>query len=365
MTIRVHVKDYQSIAEATVEITGFTVVTGNNNCGKSALMRAIRGAFQNARGTSYIRHGKSKTLVELDLGDGHSLTWEKGRGKGDKPTYTVDGGSPIYPGQGVPAAVQQLGVAPLQIGGREIWPQFAPQFTGQVFLLDQPGSVLAEAVADVERVGHLNEALRLLESDRRSTAGELRVRLQDREQQELELARFQGLAAAEVRVVELEALVAKVKQIEKAIVTLTDLRDRQRFAVRSVESLSNVQQVGIPLAEVELLREMQTELNDLGALKERAKVASSRVKRLSGLGVGVGAPDTQSTERVLAALQVLCSLKERREDALLKVRAAESELATAKEDCHRTDLKVQGLLGDLGECPVCGSITLHTHGEVE
>ena len=363
MSIRVHVKDFQSIADATVEIDGFTVVTGNNNCGKSALMRAIRSAFQNARGTSYIRHGKPKTLVELDLGDGHTLSWEKGRTKGDKPTYSVDGGPPIHPGQGVPDAVHKLGVSPLTIGGREIWPQFAPQFTGQVFLLDQPGSMLAEAVADVERVGHLNDALRALESDRRATAGELRVRLQDRDQQELELNRFQGLDATEQKLVELEQLVANLKKIEKVIATLTDLRDHHQQAARSVEFLSGIQQVGTPIEKVESLREMQMELITLEDLKKRAWSARVRVERLTGIGAGIGVPDSNPTERILAALQVLEGLKDQRTEALKKVRAAEAGLQSTKEECHRTETKVQGLLGDLGECPICGSVTLHAHGE--
>ena len=130
---KVRVKDFQSIADASITVDGFTVITGPNNSGKSALMRAIRGAFQNTRGSGFVRHKKAKTSVEVEFSDGNKLEWSKGTAKSAKPTYVINNGSPIHPGQAVPDEVRDLGIKPIMAGGRDIWPQFAPQFTGQIF----------------------------------------------------------------------------------------------------------------------------------------------------------------------------------------------------------------------------------------
>ena len=67
--MKVTVENFQSIKRAEIDVDGFTVITGPNNSGKTALMRAIRGAFQNAPGSAFIRHGEKECRVEVDLGD--------------------------------------------------------------------------------------------------------------------------------------------------------------------------------------------------------------------------------------------------------------------------------------------------------
>ncbi len=41
--VKVRVKNFQSIREAEVEVKGLTVITGPNNSGKTAFMRAVKG----------------------------------------------------------------------------------------------------------------------------------------------------------------------------------------------------------------------------------------------------------------------------------------------------------------------------------
>ena len=135
MAVRIRVRNFQSIEDAEVEVSGLTVVTGQNNSGKTALMRAVRGVFENSGGDAFVRHGTDALAVHLDFGDA-DVTWTKGPKV--KPTYIV-GGKTINPGRSVPDEVTSLGVAPVQAGSGEAWPQIAPQFTGQVFLLDLPG----------------------------------------------------------------------------------------------------------------------------------------------------------------------------------------------------------------------------------
>jgi hypothetical protein len=321
MPIKVRVRDFQSLEDVSLTIDGLTVVTGANNTGKSALMRAIRAAFQNAKGTSFIRHGKPKAIVEVEFDDGRSLVWEKGRGKGDKPTYRIDGGDPIYPGQGVPEEVRELGMRPLVVGNREMWPQFANQFTGTVFLLDEPGSVMAEAVADVDRVSQLNEALRMASSDLRGTQGELTTRRGDLSKIDMELKRFIGLDDLITETHEIEAKAALLKRLDTALQALHILRSRLQEAERAVNSLSGVLGVDVPSAsEAEGLRIMSSDRDVMVRCKERLEKARSRENFLAGIKE-VEVPDTVSIiESTMKERDALTGVQRRLDTARSSVR---------------------------------------------
>ncbi len=361
--LTVNVQNFQSIAAVKLLIKGFTVVTGQNNSGKSALIRAIRGALQNTRGTSFIRHGSKTTTVKLEMDDGHTLEWSKGTAKGAKPTYHIDGGDAIHPGQSVPDEVRDLGIVPITAGGREVWPQVAPQFTGQVFLLDQPGSVLAEAVADVERVGQLNGALRLAESDKRAASSELKVRKADIGGLEAKLDGFKGLEDVEATLVQIEQAQGKALTIERAVSGLTDLHDRHTGAKEAVGRLSGIEDVNLPGDEpFEAVRVLLGEKAGLEGLAAKHSRLDSEVTRLSGVEeVGVDIDFTQ-TERRLAALDVMRGMQSRYLKATKKVTDTEQELADAESALDAVTQEFTETLGGLGECPVCGSTLAHEHG---
>lgn len=359
---KVRVRDFQSIADASIEVDGFTVITGPNNSGKSALMRAIRGAFQNTKGSGFVRHKKAKATVQVEFKDGNKLEWSKGVSKKAKPTYVVNDGMPIHPGLQVPDEVRDLGIRPIMAGGREIWPQFAPQFTGQIFLLDQPGSVLAEAVADVERVSQLNQALKLSESDRRTAGSTLKVRMADRLTLQDDLKRFDGLGELENEVRAIENGLQKAAVIEKAVHGLSDLRDRLNEATEAVEALQGIESVKVPGDDAfDSLETLLDDADDLRALKTRHEGAVSRVEALAGVeSIEVNIDFTPAT-RFLDALDVLRGLKTRYEAATKRVSDLEENLAVEKVTMESAEKAVTELLEELGECPVCGSVLGDSH----
>ena len=230
----------------------------------TALLRAAKGVFQNTPGSAFIREGKTSCEVSVDFGD-QKVTWSKGTGKRDRPTYIVNDGDPIHPGQAVPEEVSALGVIPIQAGGQEIWPTIAPQFTGQIFLLDKPGSAVAEAVADVERVGQLNQALRDSESDKRHASAELKVRQADLVRQEAELSSFDGLDAAVDLVSSLESERVTVLRLERGVAGLTDIQTRLGKSQAQVQELVPIAGVSVPNAQIS--KEISKSLEEIQALK--------------------------------------------------------------------------------------------------
>ena len=360
--MKVRVRNFQSIKDATIEVKGFTVVTGTNNSGKSALVRALRGAFQNSKGSSFVRHGEATAKVDIDFDDGKNLYWEKG--KDTKPTYCVNKGTLLHPGQGVPVEVEALGVVPITAGGKELWPQFAPQFTGQVFLLDQPGSVLAEAVADVERVSQLNEALRISESDRRAANSELRVRRADLVRLTKKLERFDGLDDIQRQIEALEQTRKKGETLQRALETLVSLRDRLVGAEGTVASLQGIEDIPLPQDESFILAgKLIKGKETIEGFRDRLRRAEARIEKLVGISEVSTEFDFTGVEGVLRGLSETEALNQRWEAANKKVTDEEALLATEVENLTSATDELQQVLGGYSECPLCGKAMCHEHSE--
>lgn len=358
MAVKVRVQNFQSIKDAEVVVEGLTAVTGPNNVGKSSLLRAIRGVAENTRGTSFVRYGADKCEVELTFDDGHTVKWIKG--PKTKPTYIIDGGKPIYPGQGVPDEVRDLlGVHTIPAGGRDIWPQVAKQMSGQVFLLDEPGSVLAEAVANVDRVGRLNRALKATERDRRAVTSELKVRIKDRDRYEKEVRAFDGLDSVVQEIHSIETSLVQAGRVGKALKGVIALRDRVAKARDVVSSLDGVEDVSVPPAGES--EDLLGEIEILEGVRVRLRKAIARVSKYDGIqDVGVDADDS-TVQKLGRALDALEELRDRDARVRGKIGQLEDLLGQKAESLKDALTDVVKILGDMGECPLCGSVTDHTH----
>lgn len=353
--MKVKVENFQSIKNAEIEVDGFTVITGANNSGKTALIRALRGAFQNTAGNTFVRHGEDNCRVEVDLGD-VEFAWEKGK---KKPTYEV-GSKTLNPGRDVPKEVSDLGVRSITAGGREIWPQIANQFSGQVFLVDQPGSVLAEAVADVERVGKLNRALKSADKDKRAASSELKVRRKDLKQYEEDLEAFDGVDDVEGLVTLCESLTTKIEKIDNWKMGLSNLRDRHNAASEIVESLSGVREDFTEFEEADNLSEMAalvTEIKELKTLKSKWKSSSEDLTQsqqaLNSVGV-LDIPTMDTLKKLVKALTSFESLRSQWVVSTDQVSSLASDIEQAEQDLKTLDKEIKDTLGEVGECPMCG-----------
>lgn len=310
MAVTIRVRNFQSIEDAEVEVSGLTVVTGQNNSGKTALMRSVRGVFENSGGDAFVRHGTDALAVHIDFGDA-DVTWSKGPKV--KPTYVV-GGKTINPGRAVPDEVSSLGIAPVQAGSGEVWPQIAPQFTGQVFLLDMPGSAIAEVVSDVDRVSRLTEALRYADSDKRSANADLKLRRKDRDDARSELDRFDGLDAAGDVVAGAESVLSDAVDAGRSVEGVVTLRDALRQASSRVSALHGVEGVSVP--DPTHVRSASSELTVVRRIassvtRHRASVAS--------LSVDVSVPDVSDVVELSREVSTVRSLSAKRRAATAAV----------------------------------------------
>lgn len=344
---QITVDNFQSLSTVEITVDKFTVVCGTNNAGKSAVMRAVRAAFTNAPGHSYVRHGEPHTTVRLQFPDAPLLTWQKG--EKFKPLYTM-GEASIHPGRGTPDELSLYRILPLDTGGEQTWPQFAPQFTGQVYLLDKSGSAVAEAVADPDQVGRLHSAMSAAEKDLRSVKAEIKVRRTDLADTQNKLAEWAGFDDVETAFEAHQALEVKQKQRQAMLQRLQALHTRIVQAQSLVKMLSAISDLHLPdMSGVNRDREL---LNRLRALHQRWVRASASVAALDGLG-HLEIPEEKVRARV-AMLTKLQRISQNLQSASEEVIKVEEDIRKAEQDLVLCESDVASYV-PVGEtlCPTC------------
>lgn len=403
MPFRITVKNFQSIEDATLEIDGFTVVTGPNNSGKSALIRAVTGIFTNTRGFKFVRHGADFCSVMIEFPDGTNVTWEKGP---KVNRYLIGDRCIDKVGQAVPDEVLALGISSLEAGGRELWPQIAAQFDGQLFLVNHPGSVLAEALADMNRVGMLNDALRFSQSDRRTLAGEVKTRQSDLIRLESNLAAYDGLENALALVQEAgqkeqaknalalemetvrgfqdrlgqvrdvltslegvrdidiptrDRLRAGFDLIHGKIEVVQDLKDRLDDVGKTILDLEGVRDLSVNIQSEERTKKMSTAVTIVTTLCDRYTRAQGDVETLQGMPHPL-IPKRQDFDALSETNSLLSDVHSLRfklsqlRDVISKV---EREIGSTHDEYEEILHDIQDILGEVQECPVCGTVTKH------
>jgi exonuclease SbcC len=398
MPVRVRVQNFQSIKDATVVIDGLTVVTGPNNSGKTAVMRAVRGVFTNAPAGPLVRHGAGYLSVTLTFDDGTEVIWEKGWEKPNRKGKTVNryflNGKELQSvGRGVPPEIADLGVREIRASSDRVWPQVAQQFDGTLFLINRPGAAVAEALSDVEKVGRLTKALRFSEKDKRTVTDELRVRRKDLKDAKDEVAAYDGLDAVSETVAGLSE--ADLLQPWSRLTEAVTLRGRHESAKSAVDALEGFDPDVVPSSKKAV--DLQAQLGPLVALQKRLKTAREAVDALEGFDPDVvpdeharpkklqnlisqlevlrhryqsessavdalegfeipDFPDDRKAERMGMLIEQIEALQRRHEKAKKLVRDLEDEEATAIGTADEAALAVQDALGANGFCPTCNTV---------
>lgn len=339
MSFRVKIENFQSIEYADLEVSGLTIITGQNNAGKSAIMRAIRAVFTNPRTNSYIRWHKDHVRVRIEFDDGKYIVWEKvgkratkGKTKGKlvniKTNYEVNGERFEGVSGSVPEAVLQQGVKSISVGNKDLWPQIAKQVKDVYFLVDMPGHFVAEAVSDVDRVGVLNRAIRACESDVRSNTATLKLRKQDKQNHSDRLESFNGLDAVIKKVEAVEDLHSRVTKTGKVITKVRGMRDSILEAQAQVDLLSPALDIEVPDSKRATdLRTVHTELTTAVGLRGRLESSVNEVKKYAPVA-SVTVPDAAVTNDLRATLEELNGAR----DLQRRLKQAQDEVENLPEN---------------------------------
>lgn len=87
--LKVTLENFQSISKGELEFTqGINIIVGQSNSGKSAILRAIKGAILNTSGSQkYIKNGTKGFKVGMEY-QGNSIEWSR---TSKSPEYVING----------------------------------------------------------------------------------------------------------------------------------------------------------------------------------------------------------------------------------------------------------------------------------
>ena len=345
MSVRVVIRNFQSIEHAELDVQGFTALAGPNNAGKSAVARAIRGAFSNAPAEALVRRGSSDMRVEIHFGDGQSVAW----GRDKRPYYEICGAPPIYPGRDVPAEVLALGVRPIQVGADTCWPNFARQFDAP-FLADRSGAALAEVVSCPERVALLAQAVKCLEADLRSLRAQVAV--QDSEIQRLghEVVRHGERArAAEVAAV-LKHKFQRLVELDQHARRARLMRQRLEVVGEQVNHAARLAAVPVPSkTEVRRLLSRIEQVRGMAAKLQRAEIAA----RHAAVTALIPIPQRGAIQPLINRSSLLARLSQNLKAADHQVAQASQAVLRAKHEQAGAQAARAELLRGSPMCTLC------------
>ena len=383
MPISIRVKNFQSLRDTGLTVSGLTVITGPNNAGKTALLRAVFSSLTNAKGTHFVSHGEASCKVSMDFGGGDTLVWEKGAGVS---RYVVRGHEISKMGHTVPDEVRSFGVVPVGKGDREVWPQIAEQFGGQVFLSDLPGSVTAEYLSDTERVRQVNEALRLSQADlkrARSAVSSTQELISRAERDLSRFADFDSLLRLRDAIVEVEK---ERSLVSSNLDDLVGLSNELGAASSLVSRLLGVDDVFLPPAIDSDLRELEALADELRSLSDTVRTldkvgdvvlpdpltcshlealatVSSAIRSLSATA-GISLPEIPPPIN-LDPLRWMEGVLHTQTEASKVVISSAEEISELEEKMASLRRATSKAISDMGECPTCGYRGNHGQGNLE
>lgn len=288
---------------------GLNVLTGPNNTGKSAVVEALRCLTQNPSPRHFIRHGAAEARVEAVMDDGTRVAWVR------RPRYALY--ELTRPGAAEPEVFAKFGrtppeeilavlaISPVVLeSGEEVDVHIGNQ-REPVFLLNQPGSVVAGFFAASTEAAHLIAMQNVLTERTRKSKIEKRRLETQRASLVAEIDKLAALPDLELRLGMAAEREIDLAAREGAAVALeTVLAARARLLGRSA-SLSKVKTLLAPLAVPPLLvptGPLAEAVAGIEALVRRSRQTSRRQEALSRLSPPRELGDTVSLDRQRADL---------------------------------------------------------------
>lgn len=243
----VTIKDFQSVEDVDLEFhPGFNVLVGQSNSGKSAILRAIRGAIRNEIAPSFVRLGTRKASISLSFGE-HTVGADRGK---SLSTYRLDEEEFTKCGKDVPQPIIDVLQMNL-VNGEDLNFQF--QFDSP-FLISSSGSTVAQVIGTLTNVTLLFHAIQEANRLYLRASSELTIRLTDIETQKSKIGQFSLLEKRNALTPTLEQKVAQYKEITRVLFgldTLTSTVVRVRDSIPVKVELPDLEAVFAQYHELE------------------------------------------------------------------------------------------------------------------
>ena len=264
--VKLVLKNFRVHAAKTLEFTpGVNVLVGDNDKGKSTVLKAIRWVtFNRPVGNSMVRWGKKECSVSIST-EKHEVS----RFKGGENGYQVDGGEPSRAvGTEVPKEVQDA----LRLDSVNFQAQIDPPFW-----LSLSAPEVAQEMNRIIDLSIIDRSMTNAAGKLRDATSRLKALNELHEAVQVKIGRLRWLPAAEARAKEAlrceQEASAKHSEAQRISRLVRDVREAQE-ATESVPDLSKVGPV------IEKLKQVRSEAKSLERLIERIKVEQENLWRV-------------------------------------------------------------------------------------
>jgi energy-coupling factor transporter ATP-binding protein EcfA2 len=365
MKFRLIGKDFQSWKKFDLSVSGFTVIVGSSNRGKTALIRALRGILRNQVQEAHIRKGEKSTEVGLEIDQGPVVSLTRGK----TTTYKIDSKDFSKLAGDVPEDIKALNVHQITVGGTKLDPVFAGQFDSQ-FMMDLSPQDLNNVMglfSNTERLNQGKRAIGVSNTEINSQAKLLAQEIQD----------------GHIKVAKLRVFATEFKKLKPQYDELND-------SVLSLHTAKNLivrrQQVGTTLKAIRIRAEMPLPavldlerwfaLGKLLRTAQRAREAVQRGRKaLEPIGTQKWVTLTNHYRLIRSAKTIRRNLRDIPElvdksnlDKLLRVRKSVEWMISARmdlldyrdtfrkneEELKKAKAELHGLTEKAQTCPKCG-----------
>lgn len=168
-----YLQNFQSHENTFIPLSpGVTLLCGDNDIGKSAIVSALRAVFYGMSNDTLIKHYADETTVSIDMGFGRLLSWTRKAKKGSpKEIYTLtdsdhDIHNPLHKSPGEKGAAvpvwleEETGISLIDGLDVQLGHQKRP-----IFLLDESPQIRAKALAIGDDGSHVQKMMKLSKED--------------------------------------------------------------------------------------------------------------------------------------------------------------------------------------------------------
>ncbi|WP_315853819.1 AAA family ATPase [Crateriforma spongiae] len=234
MIRKIKLKNFMSHRSTEIELAdGLTVLTGPNNCGKSAIVAALQVLASNGRTTHVTRHGAKESSVTVETDDGQNVTWRRRSGV----SYTINGKDIGRVGQATPESLHDV-LRLAKVSGDNGKAEYDIHFGEQkspVFLLNESGNRAATFFASSSDAALLIAMQNRHRNRHREVKSEHRRLTQDLTQVDQRLAAYQPLDdlsqrldAAEAKGNAVQDQAKRIERIQQLLRQLSRTQERCR-----------------------------------------------------------------------------------------------------------------------------------------
>jgi len=241
------IRNFQSLTDVNLSLSGLTVIVGASSSGKSAFIRSMRALAGNRRGTDFITHGERTASISVhqhgtDPARAGTITLTRSTQTAPN-SYTLIPDDPNHPlapkaeftklGGDVPPEVSQF----LGIPTDQLALVIASQFD-KPYLLDAPGTEVARVLASLTNAHIILNGAR--ESNRlKLTASQtLKTRSHDLEAIQARIPEFRALQAQRTALDSALALIDSAQKIQARVTRLAQLADTVAIAEQRIPALT-------------------------------------------------------------------------------------------------------------------------------